>query len=183
MKNTLFVLLLIILFSCKMEDKNPFTGLGELKIGAQFDSIPSYSFYKKERENEYVLNKFEISKELGILEDLKIKTQNGKIYSVEFSTGKYSKAQDIDFAMWGVFEETKFSKEQYEKGRGFVLQTYVSNNKKLKLERSYFIGLGNGVKFVYHDFKITNQIEAKLDSIKKLDYIEEKKEFMKDIGK
>ena len=64
------LLLLITLFSCNENDKTSFQGLGELKIGARFDSIPSFEQFEKVNENEFRIDKFEISKELGIVEDL-----------------------------------------------------------------------------------------------------------------
>lgn len=110
MKNSLSFFLFIALYSGQNEGKNSFKGIGELNIGSKFDSIPSYKFFTKVNENEYTLNEFEISKEIGILENLKVKTKKGKIYSVSFSKGKYSNSSDVDFAMYDEFDETDFSK-------------------------------------------------------------------------
>jgi hypothetical protein len=183
MKSLLSFFLFIALYSCQNEGKNSFKGIGELNIGSKFDSISYYKFFTKVNENQYTLNKLEISKEIGIIEDLKVNTKNGKIYSVSFSTGKYSNSSDIDFAMYDVFDETDFSKDNHKEDDKCVFQTYISNDGKLGLERNYFVGLGTGVNFIYYDNEITKEIEAKDDSLKKIQNEKEKIEFMKDMGK
>ena len=183
MKSLLSFLLFIALYSCQNEGKNSFKGIGELNIGSKFDSISSYKFFTKVNENEYTLNKLEISKEIGIIEDLNVKTKNGKIYSVSFSTGKYSNSSDVDFAMYDVFDETDYSEDNHKEDDKCVIQTYISNNGKLGLDRIYFVGLGSGVDFIYYDNEITKEIQAKEDSLKNIQDAKEKIEFMKDMGK
>ena len=173
------LLILITLVSCDNNDKTSFQGLGEFKIGVKFDSIPSSGLFDKINDNEFRLNKFEISKEIGFVEDLIVKVENGEIYEVEFSSGEYTDNFIIDQKL------KNGAKESYNSDDGGMEYTsYKSNNGKVEISRMELkdetLAVLNGFfqnLYKYSDSKISMEkanIEERIkDSIEKAEYMKD----------
>ena len=190
MKKLFFLLLIILVtISCQKNNTNnsidSFKGIGELIIGAKFDSIPSHKLFDKKNKNEYVLNKFELTKNIGIVENVNIKLNKGYIYSVSFTSGKFTNKSLIEECMVKNSIESEYSgisnDESYEG------KTYESLNHQISI--SYFtlkdknlIALQGfyATDYFYSDIKIENEYEskskAKKDSIEKANYMKDVKQ-------
>ena len=182
----LFICSLLFLISCNESNKskitNQFYGIGEFKIGAKFDTLKSYKLFEKVSENEYEIDKLELTKEIGVVEDLKIKTNNGKIYYVSFSKGKFTKELEID-DYFKYLRETDFSKEQKMNNEIAEYLFYESYDNKIAFEKQTMIDKELAVvvgyydaDYNYNDININNKITKKEktvnDSIEKSIYME-----------
>ena len=180
MKKTLFLFLIsILLLACEPTHRNSFNGIGELKIGAKFDSIPSYKLFDKKEGNEFELNKFELSKDISYVENVNVKTENGRIYEVSFSTGKFTNEYSIDSEILMGAKETRTDGElgntSYESYNGKVdISKFEYKDKDLAVLQGYY-----QKNYFYSDSKISmakfNIEETKKDSIEKAEYIKDVK--------
>ena len=83
MKNLLLSAVFLILISCQGEKKE-FSGIGEFEIGKNFLSMASSKNFRKVMDDEYNIQKYKISDEIGYVSDLNITTTNDKISQVTF---------------------------------------------------------------------------------------------------
>ena len=181
MKKILFLsLILIFLIACETPNRNSFNGIGELKIGAKFDSIPSYKLFEKKSETEFELNKYELSKDISFVENVNVKIENGRIYEVAFSTGKFTNEYSIDSEIMIGAKETRTDDElghtMYESYNGKVdISKFEYKDKELAVLQGFY-----EKSYRYSDSKISmtnfEVEEKKKDSI-------EKAEYMKDVKK
>ena len=100
--STILVFISIILYSCeikKIENTTnnvdslkhaPFKGIGELIVDTPFEKISNYKKFKK-NGNIYSLEKYEISKEIGVVEFVEVELNEGLIYKVRFVDGPFTK--------------------------------------------------------------------------------------------
>lgn len=186
MKNLLLFGLLLGLMSCNSEiKKSNFEGFGELLIGVPFDSIPSSGLFNKNNETQFVLNKLELTKEIGVVESVEVKTENGKIYEVKFTTGKFTNAANIKSYL-SLVDETDFSKDHNKGEKAIEMRTYKTNDESITLETMVytdpvFYGMNGyySIKYTYYDSKIIEAIrekeQAEIDSIEKVEYFKDVK--------
>lgn len=183
------VLFLMILHSCdkmpKQKRENKFHGIGEFIIGAKFDTLKSYKLFEKNSDSEFELEKFELTKEIGVVEDLTVKTQNGKIYSVSFKRGKFTNTFELDKYLID-FEETEFSREKKmnsDLAEYWFYETFdnkIGFNKQRMLDKELAVMYGYYAEdYSYNDLEIENKIREKeqteKDSIEKAEYMEDVK--------
>ena len=71
-------------------------GLGELKLGTTFASLPIFKKFEKILDDEYFLQEFKISDEIGNVSNVVVTTQNGKITEVTFSSTKETNIAELD---------------------------------------------------------------------------------------
>ena len=183
------ILLLTIINSCdkmpKQKRENKFHGIGEFIIGAKFDTLKSYKLFRKNSDTEFELEKFELTKEIGVVENLIVKTQNGKIYSVSFKRGKFTNTLEIDDYLKD-FEETEFSREKKmnsDLAEYWFYETFdnkIGFDKQRMLDKELAVMYGYYVEdYSYNDLEIENKIREKeqteKDSIEKAEYMEDVK--------
>lgn len=171
--------------STKREMKNQFSGIGEFIIGAKFDTLKSYKLFDKKTDTEFNIEKFELTKEIGIIEDLTIKTENGKIYEVSFSKGKFTNEIEID-SYFKNLEETEFSKEKKMNNEIAEYLFYVTEDKKVGFDKTTMIDKELAVvkgyydaDYIYNDIIVYDRIRKKAekakDSLEKSIYMEDVK--------
>ena len=134
-------------------------------------------------ENQFVLNKFELTKEIGIVESVEVKTKDGRIFEVKFKTGKYTNIPKIRSFISHI-KETDFSKH-YNKGEKSIEQrSYKTKDGSITLETMEFkdsvtslinaIDGYRSIDYTYFDTKIVGDIEkanqAIKDSVKRAEY-------------
>ncbi len=188
MRKIFIATFLFCLISCNEKTSktrlNLFKGYGELLIGAKFDSIPSYKLFNKNPEGYFELDKYEISKEIGVIEDVVVKTKNGRIYDVSFSNGKYTDVLKLDEAMLKMQEES-FSRDPKlddEDSEHLFYKTYdgkisfskvVYKDQDLAVLKGYYSN-----DYSYYDYEINTAI---MDNERKIQDSVEKAEYMKDV--
>ncbi len=168
MKNLLLFGLFLGLMSCNSGiKKSEFKGFGELLVGVPFDSIPSSRLFNKNGENQFVLNKFELTKEIGVVESVEVKTKNGKIFEVKFTTGKFTNAFNIKSYL-SLIKETDFSKEHNKGESPIEMRTYETIDRSITLETMVytdpvFYGMNGyySIDYTYYDSKIVEAIRKK----------------------
>ena len=101
--STIIIYTTIILYSCEIKqiDTNtitnktdsikhePFKGIGELIVDTPFEKVSNYKKFKK-NGNIYSLEKYEISKEIGVVEFVEVEVYKGLIYKVNFCNGPFT---------------------------------------------------------------------------------------------
>lgn len=176
-KSTLLIFMLLSLISCKQSSKSSFHGFGELQIGARFDSIPSFKLFEKKSENEFELNKFEITEAIGYVENVVVVTEKGRIYEVSFSTGKFSNNSSIEAHILSgstqTFADSKNDLTLLDSHDGMVSITFFESE-----ELSSISGF-HKIFYSYVDSKLSLEKYKKeyllKDSIEKLEYLKDVK--------
>jgi hypothetical protein len=95
MKKIALCVILIFLISCDDKARN-FDGIGEIKLGGNFESLSSSKLFKKLSENEYKIDSFKLSNEIGYVKNLVVKLEEGVIYDVSFNNSKTTNISAID---------------------------------------------------------------------------------------
>jgi len=100
-KISLFCLCIFISVSCQHSNsdsskKREFKGFGELIIGKEFKSLKSYAQFETVCKNSYYAEKYEISKEIGVVEGVTVLLKNEKIHDVSFDNSSISNKNKID---------------------------------------------------------------------------------------
>lgn len=186
MKKVFLLILVIGLIGChKKVTESKFKGFGEFLIGANFDSIPSSKLFSTKEENHFTLDKFELSKEYGVIESVEIETRKGRILEVNFTTGKYSNSSKLASYLNNL-KETDFSKWYNKKEQHFEMRYYETIDGRITLETMflkdpvYNAMMGySSIKYKYYDTKIVTNIrkreQATKDSIEKTEYFRDVK--------
>lgn len=94
----IYLFVTIFFISCNDKPRN-FEGIGQIKLGRNFDSLPCSKFFKKQSESEYKIDSFKLSSEVGFVKNLIVKTENGIIYDVKFNNSKTTNNYAIDSLM------------------------------------------------------------------------------------
>jgi hypothetical protein len=122
--STILVATTIFLYSCeiKQSDTNtitnktdsikhePFKGFGELIVDTPFEKVSNYKKFKK-NGNIYSLEKYEISKEIGVVEFVEVELYDGLIYKVKFCNGPFTK--DFYFKINDTIISSGYNKDTY----------------------------------------------------------------------
>lgn len=180
-----FIILTFILFSC--ENKNAghspkFNGFGDLVIGAEFRNLKFYRMFKKEDEDTYSIEKYKLSPEIGIVENVTIKLYKGRISDVNFKEGKYTSTnnlendlnfdKDISDKLSSDNQDYKVYNSKYSK----ISFTQIEITTKYKHEK---INDGWDIddfpkEYSYGDGKYYNDFAKKQDSSERIKYFNDK---------
>jgi len=98
MKKISLLFITILLLSCNSKPRN-FEGIGEIKLGKNFNSLTKSKFFKRIKENEYKIDRIKISEQVGFVKNLTIKLENSQIYDVSFESTKSTNNSVIDSLM------------------------------------------------------------------------------------
>lgn len=121
-------------------EKRDFKGFGELIIGDRFDSISSFKQFKKTEKNSYYADAYEISKEIGVVENVTIMLKYGKINGVNFDNSSISNKNKID----SCFRSYK-SKVEPLPSSGKDWRVYKSIDDRVRLTMTII-----GCDYLYH---------------------------------
>jgi len=103
MKKVLLAIFLISI-SC-VNTKSEFHGLGELNIGTEFSSLPISKTFIKVMDDEFNINRFKLSDEIGYVSDLNVTTDKGKICEVKFSSNEETNIAELEKLFQNLKEE------------------------------------------------------------------------------
>ncbi|MBF6640785.1 hypothetical protein IVB69_04790 [Flavobacterium sp. J49] len=130
MKKTLLLALGLLSISC-VETKNEFKGLGALSIGTEFSSLPMASSFTKVMDDEFNINRFELSKEIGSVSDLNVTTENGKISEVKFSSNEATNTAELEEMFKTLREEKIDQSKLIGVEEGIAIKTYQTEDKTI----------------------------------------------------
>ena len=136
-------LLVVLMFAVSCEKSaTDFKGFGALNIGETFAASSDSTVFRKIMDDEFYSDRFDLSKDIGIVSDLSVSTDNGKISEVKFlntdetnsaelekvlATMKYIK---IDEAMEKRMDGPEMDMKMYTSLDENVLLTVVKHPKK-----------------------------------------------------
>lgn len=83
MKKQLLLAILVISVSCNKK-ATAFQGLGTLTIGTVFTSLPVSKTFTKVMDDEFNTKRFQLSNEIGLVSNLNVTIDHGKICEVTF---------------------------------------------------------------------------------------------------
>ncbi|MCF6129063.1 hypothetical protein L1S35_05210 [Flavobacterium sp. AS60] len=97
MEKLMFASFLVLILSCQnIENKNEtFRGFGNLKTGTTFSENPDFKLFRKLEADYFSAKEFHLSKEIGYVKDLYVRTKNGKIFLVQFDRVETTNIQPI----------------------------------------------------------------------------------------
>ena len=154
-KTLLLAIILLFAFSCKdlnsKNSRNSFRGIGELIIGNKINSIPSFKSFKKIRENEYRSYKYELTYDSGIVEDVVVKTTDGKISNVSFSAGKFTHQSNIDNTFLGIVLEKNISELGEKPHENYIRQSFETDDEKVSISKITYFGINSITRYSYYE--------------------------------
>ena len=96
MKNFIpFVCILFVITSCE-NNKQDFVGIGEFEIGKDFHSMKNSKFFTEVMDDEYNVERYKLSEEIGYVSNLNVTVSNGKIREVTFSSNLDTNVKALD---------------------------------------------------------------------------------------
>ena len=96
MKKLIFVITTVfVLGSCDQKQEED-SGLGELRLGANFESLPFSKDFDKYMDDEYFIQSFKLSDEIGYVSNLNVTTDQGNISEIRFSSSEETKTAELD---------------------------------------------------------------------------------------
>jgi len=98
MKTLAIIFITTLFINCSNKPRN-FDGIGEIKLGANINSLSFSKSLKKTNENEYKIDSFQISNKIGPVKNLILKTENEEIYDVSFESTEKTNNIAIDSTM------------------------------------------------------------------------------------
>lgn len=162
MKKT-FLLFTTIIFwsSCNKETSN-FNEIGDIKIGEKFSSIPNYKSFRKVMENEFFIEKYELSNDIGEVNRLNVSTENDTIIEVKFSSSEETNINKIEKSFSNFIEEKiDLKKLQLPSIDETPMRFFKSKDEKMFLvvrENKYNL-LKNGKPSIEYHYSNTDAIE------------------------
>jgi hypothetical protein len=127
-------------------------------------------------DSVYYIAKYELNKELGIVENLQLAVENGKIFEVRFQDGRYTKHDRIK----NLFDSTLLL--QSEDNSGYTSYHYISPANSIEASITY---TDKRRHFRFFDSNVVQEIQNRADSIYKnagiQEAIRQKEEYMKDM--
>jgi len=117
---------LLALLSCQ-ESKKEITGFGGFDIGSDLSSHKKFADFRNTMPDEYFCNSIELSKAIGMVSNINITTENGKIIEVRFVTNEHTNIDKIRKQL-----ETLNSTEEAVNFRDeFLFKSYTSNKNEI----------------------------------------------------
>ena len=117
---------LLALLSCQ-ESKKEINGFGGFDIGSDLSSHKKFADFRNTMPDEYFCNSIELSKAIGMVSNINITTENGKIIEVRFVTNENTNIDKIRKQL-----ETLNSTEEAVNFRDeFLFKSYTSNKNEI----------------------------------------------------
>ena len=91
----LLLALSIIFVSCESKPEK-FEGFGEFRIGEDFRMLPDFKLFNNTFGEEYHIQRYMLSDEIGYVSNLNITTDNGKISEVQFSSSEETDVKELE---------------------------------------------------------------------------------------
>ncbi len=178
---TTILTIAIIFSSCEkkitnIKSNDTFKGIEEFKIGARFDSLASSKLFEKESDEKFYLDKYELSKEIGVVEMIFVTTYKGKISSVSFQSGKYTNIASIDSYIDLLIRED-FSKDKWYDDNDRKMEFFKTGDNQISFSRTesrnedLALLLGHyKISYSYYSQKVAEKKLKIQDSIEKVEY-------------
>lgn len=148
MKKILFYFFIILIVSCKEKRRN-FYGIGEIKLDSTFKNLPSAKLFTKQSNEEYKIDSFKLTNEIGFVNNLIVKTDDEKIYDVSFDCNKMTNISSLDNLMKN-FE--KYNLVQNIENKSLPVQFYQLSDGNLIFSKA-ITKKDSTISFKYCDIK------------------------------
>ncbi|NMH27844.1 hypothetical protein [Flavobacterium silvaticum] len=153
MKRLLSLLVLLLVVSACEQKTKSFHGFGGLDIGADFKSLPNAKDFTQIMEDEYNIARYKLSDEIGVVSNLNISTENGKISEVRFVSTDETHTATIEKVTQQLVRINTKTPIKLD-----FIDFYNSADKKIFFVREKGQGLksgnaGNQTKYSYFDEK------------------------------
>jgi hypothetical protein len=94
MKKIYLLIVVLTFFSCQ-ESKKEITGFGGFDIGSDLSSHEKFANFRNTMPDEYFCNSIQLSEAIGMVSNISITTENGKIIEVRFITNEQTNIDKI----------------------------------------------------------------------------------------
>ena len=125
MKKLFLLPIILTLFSC--ESVTNFKGLGGFDIDTKFRSLKTNEPFTKTMEDNYNINSYKLSDEIGLVSDLNVTTKNDKIIEVRFLSNEKTNIAAIEKLCKEVLHTNKKNKIENEWGTVKGYHTFDKN--------------------------------------------------------
>ena len=169
------------------EEKTMFIGFDNLLIGSVFEKSKFFKYFTtfnkpNDQVKDYSIDKLQISKEIGIVENVHVYTYGGKIYWVTFRTGIYCNYSKIDYKIIydGANQDYSYKKidRYYTPDKSIMISKEAVKVPTVKGDDFYFSDQYN-YEYLNRNIlgKIRNMKQQKINSKNKADYMKDMKQF------
>lgn len=117
---------LLALLSCQ-ESKKEITGFGGFDIGSDLSSHKKFADFRNTMPDEYFCNSIELSKAIGMVSNINITTENGKIIEVRFSSNENTNIDNIQKQL----ETLKKAGKEVNLNNELNFKSYTTIDKKI----------------------------------------------------
>src|SRR5574343_57912 len=94
MKKIYLLIVVLSFFSCQ-ESKKEITGFGGFNIGSDLSTHEKFADFRNTMPDEYFCNSMQLSEAIGMVSNINITTEYGKITEVKFSTNEKTNIDEI----------------------------------------------------------------------------------------
>jgi hypothetical protein len=94
MKKIYLLIVVLTLFSCQESEKE-IIGFGGFDIGSDLSSHEKFADFRNTMPDEYFCNSMKLSDEIGLISNINITTEYGKIIEVKFATNEHTNIEKI----------------------------------------------------------------------------------------
>lgn len=117
---------LLALLSCQ-ESQKEINGFGGFDIGSDLSSHEKFAALRNTMPDEYFCNTIKLSEAIGMVSNLSITTENGKIIEVKFSTNENTNINNIQKQL----ETLKKAEKEVNFKNEFKFKSYTTINKEI----------------------------------------------------
>ncbi len=94
MKKIYLLIVMLTFISCQESNKE-IKGFGGFDIGSDLSSHQKFADFRNTMPDEYFCNLIKLSNDIGMVSNMNITTENGKIIEVKFSTNEKTNIESI----------------------------------------------------------------------------------------
>ena len=126
MKKIYLFILFLTLFSCQKSEKE-ISGFGGFNIGSDLSSHQKFADFRNTMPDEYYCNSIQLSDAIGMVSNVSITTENGKIIEVRFVTNEQTNIDKIQKQL----ETLNSTKEAVNFKDEFFFKSYTTNKDEI----------------------------------------------------
>lgn len=124
MKKIYLLIVVLTFFSCQ-ESKKEITGFGGFNIGSDLSTHEKFADFRNTMPDEYFCNSMQLSEAIGMVSNINITTEYGKITEVKFSTNEKTNIDEIQNQLNTKAKYWKDLKFQDDTG---IFKAYTTSN-------------------------------------------------------
>ena len=126
MKKVYLLIVMLTLIACQKSEKE-ITGFGSFDINSDLLSHEKFAEFRNTMPDEYFCNSMKLSDDIGMVSNINITTENGKIIEVKFSTNENTNIENIQKQL----ETLKKAEKDVNYKNEFAFKSYTTNEKEI----------------------------------------------------